>query len=703
MKKPITVTKLPLCLSALALAIASTMSYADGYGIQSANRDKLKLDAWECKRCTHTTGTKGDIGLGVAQNDGDDTHFGNTSGTDKDGTVVYVNANVNHKTNSGYRTDVDADRLGLDNGSASITTGRPGQYEIFAAYRGIARYDSNQALSPYQYQADQYQLPTQWQTGATTSQMSELSASLNANELAIKRDRYNLEGKYQGTFYKAEIGYQHEQREGKRAFSANLLTNSAMLAQQVDDSTDEVSAKLYFKGDNWLAGINAQLSEYKNDQQAVNWQSAFTPTFGAAYYGQSAVAPDNKAYRIAGHSQFSADGQQVIMHLGFTRMTQDQNYLPATINGPSPMLPAEDLTGQVDMIEMKLNYSGRVTREFSLRASYDYRDRDNKSELNAYPQVVTDSYYSGTATNLEYDRTKQQAKLGAKYRFTRATNLDVGYAYEHNNYSDLDRETLKESSLFARFNYRISSTWHLWLKAEAAERTGSDYLAVTTTASQSNPLMRKSYLADRERQRYGLYTSYSQGAFSVTANLHKQQDDYNDTLIGLTDINTQGYDLSIQYAVNADLHLNAYLNQDWRDSEQAGSSNFAGPNWFTNSEDNSTLVGAGIGYQNLMDKKLKLGLDYTYSDGQSDTEVSQGFSSPYGSYYSTQHNVNAFADYQMSETIGLRFDWIFEQYQDADWANSGLSVDSIPNVLTFGSLSHDYSAHYFGLTLSYKL
>ncbi len=166
---------------------------------------------------------------------------------------------------------------------------------------------------------------------------------------------------------------------------------------------------------------------------------------------------------------------------------------------------------------------------------------------------------------------------------------------------------------------------------------------------------------------------------------------------------TSGYDISGQYLFSEDLSVNAFVNQDWRDSEQAGSSNFSTANWFAKVDEQSTVVGLGAQYQNLMDKKLALGIDYNYSDGQSDTEVTQGLTTPYGDYFSTTHNVNAFADYQFSESMGVRFDWIFEQYQDADWSNHGMSVDQIPNVLTFGDLGHDYSAHYFGVTLSYQL
>ncbi|MCL1139090.1 MtrB/PioB family decaheme-associated outer membrane protein [Shewanella pneumatophori] len=693
-------------LTLLALAIGTSISpaYAQGYGIQNANRDKANTEKWECKRCTVNSGFSGSVGVGAAYNDADDIHFGNTAGTDKDGVVGHLDADLVNKAESGYQTSFVADKLGYDTGTATLETGRPGHYNITLGYRGLAHYDTNDALSPYVNNGDNQSLPSNWQTGAITSQMPTLLEDVRNLELKTERERFLLGGDYLGSFYRAEVNYQHEKRQGKRAFSGNILTNSAMLAQPIDDTTDEFGAKIYFNGKGWLIGVDSSFSQYKNDHDAISWQNAFTPTFGAAYSGQSAVSPDNKAYRIGANAQLSGNGHQVLMHLGVASFTQDDAFLPATINGLSPALPTTSLDGKVDTTEMKLKYNGRIVRGLSVRASYDYSDRDNKTTLNPYPQVITDSYYAGTAINPEYDRTKQQAKLAAKYRINRAIYLNAGYQYDHNDYSDLDRDSLKQNSVFAKVNYSITSSWSAWLKAEFSDRSGSTYKAVTTTNSQSNPYLRKSYLADRERQKYQLSINFNpESALSASANVHVSSDDYDDTLVGLTQVDTQGYDISANYLLSDDLSINAYLNQDWRDSDQAGSSNFGLPNWFVNTDEKSTVIGAGVDYLHLLDKKLDLGLDYTYSDGQSDTEITQGLTSPYGDYFAKRHNINAFAQYHLNEKMALRFDWIFENYQDSDWLNQGTSVDTIPNVLTFGDLSHDYSAHYVGLTFSYQL
>ncbi|WP_299788017.1 MtrB/PioB family decaheme-associated outer membrane protein [uncultured Shewanella sp.] len=695
-----------LTLSLIAIAVGSMLSpvYADGYGLAQANRSGVKLDKWQCKRCNVSADTVGSVGAGVAYNDGADSHFGNTSGTDEDGAIAHLEAELMLKNESGYQTYIAADKLGYDNGSASLSTGTPGQYEVVLGYRALAHYDTNAASTPYSPEADLLNLPENWRPGATTDQMAELSNSAEPAALKMQRDRFNLGAEYTGHFYQAELDYRHEARTGKQTFNGNLLTNSAMLARPIDDSTDELGAKLYFNGANWLAGVDAMVSRYNNDHEAINWQSAFTPTFGAAYRGQSAAPTDNKAYRIAANARIGSNGHRVLMRTGFSRFSQDEAFLPATINGPSPSLPQPTLDGRVDMIEMSLKYSGRITPELSVRTAYDYKERDNKTEQLNMPQVVTDSYYAGTARNPEYDRTRQQATFAAKYRFTRNTYLDTGYKYDHNRYSDLDRQTLHESGIYARLNYSPSRIWSLGVKAEVKDRSGSEYRASTGTASANNPLMRKSYLADREHRKFNVRATYQPShAVSVSANLHNSQDDYTDTGIGLTYVESTGYDVSIQYLFDEALSFNAFVNQDWRDSDQAGSTNFGEANWYANQDERSSLVGASVKYENLMDSKLSLGLDYNYSDGQSDTEVTQGVTAQFGDYYSTKHNINAFADYRFSEKLSIRVDWLFEQYEDEDWSNNGLTLDAIPNVLTFSSLSQDYRAHYLGLTLSYHL
>lgn len=702
-----------LTLLAWAISGVLTQAHAEGYELQEANRSNIKTEAWSCKQCQPKTGHIGNVSASLAYNDSEDSRFGNRTGTDNDGLVGAVGADMMYKTQTGYQTELVADKLGFDAGSAKLTTGRPGNYQINLGYRGLANYNHNQLKSPYTSVQDKMLLPDNWITGGTTQSMPMLQSSLVSQDLSIQRDRFSIGGYYAGkispegdnnSHYKASLNYQHEDRSGAKKTSANILTNSVMLAQPIDDSTDEVDARIYFNGSGWQAGINSQISQYKNDHQAMLWQSAYTPTFGAAYLGQNAVDPDNKAYRVAAEASGGANGQNVLMHAGFSRMTQDDTFIPATINGPSPVLPADTLNGQVDIVEMDLKYSGRISQDLSMQASYNYQDRDNKTAQLDFPQIVTDSINQGTAQNSLYDKRTKKLELKGKYRFTSVAYAEAGYSRSENDYTELDRQSIDESGVFAKLSYRYSPAWSAWLKGEALERDGSEYHPVATTQSSSNPWLRKSYLADRKRQKVTLHTDYqSDIGLSLGASLHSINDDYHHTFVGLTQVSYLGYDLSAQYVLSSDLNLTAFVNQDWRDSDQAGSNSFSTPDWYSTAEEKSTLIGAGLSYQNLFDHHLDIGLDYSYSDGQSDIEVTYGITSPYGDFYARKHNINAYAKYKFADSMSLRVDWLFEKYQDANWQNQGTSWDTIPNVLSFGDMGHDYNAHYLGLTLSYQM
>ncbi|MEI6860436.1 MAG: MtrB/PioB family outer membrane beta-barrel protein, partial [Shewanella sp.] len=114
------------------------------------------------------------------------------------------------------------------------------------------------------------------------------------------------------------------------------------------------------------------------------------------------------------------------------------------------------------------------------------------------------------------------------------------------------------------------------------------------------------------------------------------------------------------------------------------------------------VIGAGWSYYNLMEKKLRVGVDYTYSNSDSNTQVTQGVTGDYGDYYAKFHNINVYGQYQATEKMALRLDYKMEKYQDND-AGNDIAPDEIWNVVSLGSNSHDYNAHLIMLSLSYRL
>ncbi|MGL5048149.1 MAG: MtrB/PioB family decaheme-associated outer membrane protein, partial [Shewanella sp.] len=258
--------------------------------------------------------------------------------------------------------------------------------------------------------------------------------------------------------------------------------------------------------------------------------------------------------------------------------------------------------------------------------------------------------------------------------------------------------------VWARLRVNSFETWDMWVKGSYGQRDGSRYQASEWTSSETNSLLRKYNLANRDRTQVEARISHSPiDSLPIDVGARYAFDDYSETVIGLTESKDTSYDANISYMITADLLASAFYNHQIIESDQAqvGSKDGA-PTWFSSIEDTVDVLGAGLSYNNLLENKLRLGVDYTYSDSDSNTQVRKDITSDYGDYFAKVHNINLYAQYQASEKMALRLDYKVENYKDNDAAND-IAVDGIWNVVGFGSNSHDYTAQMIMLSMSYKI
>ncbi|QYK02602.1 MtrB/PioB family decaheme-associated outer membrane protein [Shewanella psychrotolerans] len=690
-----------LALIANTSVFVPNIAFADGYGVQNANTDKVKFDKWACKRCAIDTGVSGSVGVGVGYNDSNDIHSANAFAAENE-FAGKVDADVRYTNESGYRTTVEAQDLGMENGHLDVNTGRVGQYKINLNYRQIATYDTDSAMTPYQgVGGDHLTLPSNWQTAGSSQDMNELYNSLNPLELSLKRKRAGLGFEYQGEeLWSTYINYEREDKTGLKQASGSFFNQSMMLAEPVDYTTDTVEAGVKFRGDNWFTALNYSGSSFKNQYSQLTFDNAFNPTFGAQTQGVMALDPDNEAHVVSLMGQYTAGSTIMSGRVHYGQMSQDQALVTS---GYGYQTPVDAVDAKVDMSGANLKVVSRINRTVRVNASYDYSDRDNKTNVEEWTQISIDSATGKVAYNTPYDFTTQRGKVGVDLRISRGMKLDVGYDYRRDERSYQDRETTDENTLWAKYHLSAFDKWDMWIKGSYGERDGSRYQASEWTSNESNSLLRKYNLADRQRTMVEARVSHTPiDALTIDFGGRYALDDYNETQIGLTESKDVSYDINLSYLLNDDMMVNAFYNRQNIDSEQAGSTNFGAPNWFGLVEDQVDVVGAGFSYNNLLEKKLRLGVDYTYSDSSSNTQVQQGIAGDYGDYNAKVHNVNFYGQYQATDKMAVRLDYKMEKYQDNDPGNS-IAPDDIWNVVGFGYNNHDYNAHLIMLSMSYKL
>ncbi|PMG43053.1 MtrB/PioB family decaheme-associated outer membrane protein [Shewanella sp. 10N.286.52.B9] len=691
-------------LNLITLALVANAGFAmaaDGYGVGNANTDKVKYDKWVCKGCAVETGVTGNVGVGVAYNSEDDIHSANAFGSSNE-FAPKVDADINYIGKSGYRAKVEATDLGLDNGRLDVNVGKLGQYNFNLNYRSIATYSSNTVMSPYSgIGGNDLTLPDGWVTAGTTDGMTELGNSLNPFELSLKRERAGLGFEYQTeSLFTTYVNYQREEKTGTKTASGSFFNQSMMIAEPVDYTTDTINAGIKFRGANWFTSLNYDGSIFKNDNAQLSYDNAFNPTFGAQTRGYMSLDPDNESHIVSLLGQYNENGAALSGRLMFGQMTQDQDLVTS---GYGYSVPTESIDAKVDITGLTLKAAKRINREVRVTGSYDYSDRDNNTNIEEWTQISINDVNGQVAYNTPYDQTTHRAKIAADYRITRGMKLDAGVDYNRDERSYSEREVTEESTVWARYRLNSFDKWDMWVKGSFGSRDGSDYQASEWTSSENNDLLRKYYIADRDRSMVEARVSYSPlEALAIDFGARYALDDYTDTEIGLTESKDTSYDINFNYMFNKDVMLNAFYNYQIIESQQAGSSTFSGPTWEADIEDTIDVVGANLSYNNLMDSRLRLGLDYTYSESDSTTQVRQNVTGNYGDYFAKVHNVNLYGQYQATDKMAVRLDYKIEKYLDNDAAND-IQPDTIWNVMSFGSNSHDYTAHMIMLSVNYKL
>lgn len=664
---------MPFKLNLLTLSMIAITSptMAANFGVGNANTESIDTTRYECQRCTNKTGYSGDATVSAGYNDVSDIHAGNALGTAEDNGIAAVSGDVQYQNESGYQAQIQAHQLGMDNGFAHISAGKSGLYEFNLDYDAIKTYRAGDVQSPLWYNNDML----------TTA----ASGSLNVFDLAQRREKLGVGFEYGQDFYQGFIKYSQEDKTGHQ--SASLVSpNPINFGLPTDSRTKQLDAGVNLSDDNWVTALTYSGSFYEN-----NIGNLSLPYANDVY----AATPDNQAHQVSLSGQYQLDRTVMNGRLVSGRMIQDENLIQMDGN------PLQNWDGQIDTFDGNLGITSMLTNRLRLGGSVDYSRRDNKSSTAEFMQYNFNSLSGAFRQNVPQDIDRNTYKLNASYRIASGYRLQAGYDRKEVERSFSDREETHDDSLWMKFNVRALDKFNFNIKAEHASRGGSEYEASDLTSSEDNALMRKYYLADRDRNAIEFRMNHTPTHWlSVDIATRYAKDDYNDTQIGLTESEDYGYDVNLNVMFNQHLDGYAFAGQQWINSSQNGSQSYSNPDWQADIEDEFITLGAGMSYSGLMQDKLTLGLDYQFSNSVSDTDITNN-AYGYGDYYSYNHSVSAYADYALNEQMALKLSYRYERYFDTDAANVG--ANDIPGMITLGDINHNYNAHQVMLSFTYKL
>jgi MtrB/PioB family decaheme-associated outer membrane protein len=712
-----------------------------------------------------------EIEIGAGYVDEDSFKFGQYNGLEDDGLFFIGNANVYRR--GAYDGDdtqyfrARANNLGLDNRDVYVEFGRQGRFKLFALYDSIPHNRINDGVTVYDgVGSNDLQAPAGWPAGLTDVSAFPVATFAKGLDIEHERNRYGVGmALTSNRRWSVDFKVRREEREGTKLTAGVFGSNggnpaSVLLPEPIDYTTDLVDAGVNYTTEKAQFRLAYNGSFFNNDYKALKWDNLWTggqPGGGAwtdpvPDEGQLGLPPDNQAHYLSLSGGYNVSPKTRLHgQVRYSMLLQDENFLPTTINPDltATALPRNSLDGELRELLVDFAADTRITNKLNLRANLRYIDSKNDTPRDTYLVVhndVVDSGGAGTAdarVNLPYQFDKLNLGIEGTYRLGKMTKLRGGYHFEQVERNLQEVEETDEHTIFARLSGSLGQSTQGWLKYSYAQREGDAYSttrpfveghtapylgtltpgcnepAPTTPQCENHPELRKYIFADRNRNELtGVLNWFGADNFSVGARATYQNDDYDETVLGLTEQTTRRLSIEPAYQVADLLSAHAYVTYEILEYDQRGhefqgfgpTQNFTDPTqrWSIDTEDTITTLGVGLTRKKIMEN-LDVALEYTYSDATTEMSSTSGpsgvFPGPAANLpdiNTTLNRISLRLDYAHKRDLTFRFQYAYENYDTDDFALDGVVIGLSDDTLGIGNTSPDYDAHVFGVSMLYK-
>jgi len=667
---------------------------------------------WACKKCPFPKGYSAEAQIGAGYLDESSAKFGDYTGLDEDGAYVIAGAEGGVALESGYRLDYSLQDLGLDSRAVAVEGGKQGAYEFGLSYDRVPHRISDTGETIYSgIGSTSLGLPGGWVPAGSTGGMTALGTSLRPVDVGYDRDRYGLFGRFfVGDAWSFGVDYRRDERSGTRAKFASFGSVAAETLRPVDDSTDRLDASVRYQGNRWFAQLAYYGSLYDTKAAVYRYGNPFTPFVAGGDVGQTALEPDNTYHEVGvsmgwyglpwnGAATFSA---------AMGQGTQDTGFAPYTINPTLGVdaLPFANLDGDVSVTRANATIALRPTNRLRVRGALAYDERDNDSRQGAFTSIVhTDLFPLGEErVNAVYGYERTRASGSADYDVYSDLTVGVGGEWRKTDRTGTQVEVMSEEVLdgYGRAQYRPYGWLGFVVKGGVEERDPDNYDDELGTALYGqNPLMRKYHMAYRYRSYGELLADVTVADLPVTLGLsaYYGDDSYLQSTVGLDSGLDRRFGIDLSWTVNENISTYVSATREKIDSKTNGSSTFGFPDWRGIVEDDFETYGAGVTAR--LSDKIRMGLDYTFADGQQHQTITGVGAGSYPTVTSQLSSFKADLTYTVNPRADLALTWWYESLETRDWSFQSTPA-VLPTLLGLGVDPYNYDVNYVTLSLRYK-
>jgi MtrB/PioB family decaheme-associated outer membrane protein len=632
-------------------------------------------------------------------------------------------------------------RLGLDSRRLEFAYNDQGTQKFHVDYREMPNYRFDDGQTPYRaQQAGRWNLAEGWQVAPGSSNtlgFTNLQESLVSLDVDTKRKRMDLgyERKL-GSSWLLDIDIRHETKEGVRPLASIFgftggNPRAVILPAPVDWTTDTMEAMFEYSTARVQFGAGVYASFFSNDESGLTFQNAYGYRNGWAdgieypdAYGRLALEPDNSYLQFKAYGGMNiTPSTRLTADFSYGKMEQDEALFPYTVNPDLVVhtpVPLSSLDAEVNTTMLNLRLTSQLARRLGLAVNYHYDDRDNKTPRAVYPYIGGDSQnqrpYEQGRINLPYSYTKHRADAIATYRFGRATRIKAGLEYSDFSRDYQEVRDSDEMTWLAGVALRGWSKGSLTFDVRQSSRDVSQYVGNTPLIEshlpgtiqdddyENHPLLRKYFLADRDRDELRLRADFAPGTtFNLGLAGSYAKDSYDESRLGLTGAKVTSVTFDAGWHPQENIALTGFYTQEEYEASQSARSFFndasamdPANDWFADTDDEVDTVNVALTFSDIGSERgwkgINFGLDYTLSNTQSNIMVTAA-SAATGPLPELQTEMRSFmlwGSAQLGENSSIRLSAENAELTTRDWALDGVATDTLANVLLLGESAANY-------------
>ena len=591
-------------------------------------------------------------------------------------------------------------------------------------------------------------------TALPVSSINNIKQAITNNStrvrLGITRDNKEVDYRWTPTeHWDIRVNYSNEHRYGLQEQGVVFGKSSsaspvAAVPMNVDDTTQNAGATVEYSGKSpwdqkWNFKGRYNYSNYRNSYNEFIVDNPFgglgspSPTTtcvggagsctGIAGLGTS---PTNNSHQFMGEMGLDLPGfrnNRYMSTLQYTSMTQDQPFIPMTVNASAPVInpttvmPRNSLGGKVETMLWNNVFATQLTSDLKNRLSYRYYSHDNTTSPFNLNNWTLNDFADAKATTVGYaahqalfqSYTKNTASDELTYRLGNYLTVGAETKWEHISYNAYAVDSTNEytEKVFANstptdwmtirasdsYAWRRYDTYN-WMQFMGSLGYGNTNTTVSPMTGGENAALRDYFVSNRDRNSGNVYVDLNSPikGLTLTPNGGFRIDNYPGPISATQAQYGLKYDHNWNVGLQADYVFNSDISTSLAYTREIMSQRVMTTTYSTNmGETVHTMTGA-LNYQIIPEQlSMKLGATYAFSH---DNWVTRGTASDYPKQRMSFSRLDATMKYKidtpylkelMIREAFLQFGYALEFNHIKNWQNDVVQAYMYDSTVSAGN------------------